>query len=338
MDIKDMRRSTYIVNSVIILIVVGLGLFFLYSKAYFLVWFSIPVLLVYILGFVLVAKDQLEAYVSIVYFCIFLYMCVCTVCLGFTFGFHLYCLSMIPIIFHIEYLATKINARKVNAFVVSCIILLGYLAVTVYCAFNKPIYELDEEIGWGFYLINSLIVIAFLFFYSRMVLKLSMEYENKLRSAALVDQLTGLFNRHYMITELEKADGENKSCFLAMVDIDDFKKINDTYGHSAGDFVLTNVARIMREVCKGSKIARWGGEEFLILSLGTIEGGGYELIDMVRARIEAEASCYGNDQIKVTITCGVADHASGRSIEQWVGEADGKLYIGKGSGKNKVVK
>ena len=335
MDTKRIKRFTYIINTVILLLVIGLAGFFVLCKAPFLIWFSIPTLFVYIIGYILIAKDRLDIYVRIVYFWITIYFCLCTICLGYKIGMHLYCMSMIPIIFYTEYMADKMGKARVNAFVVSGIIAIGYLISTGYSAFLGPIYNVDNSIAGAFWIFNSVIVLAFLVIYSRLMLSLIGDYENKLKETALIDRLTGLYNRHYMISRLESAAKE-APYFIAMLDIDNFKKINDRYGHNAGDYVLVNVARIMKENCRNSKISRWGGEEFLILTPGDIAGGA-SLIEQLRSAVEKEDFSFGEDHIKVTITAGLADYTGDVSVDKWVNTADENLYKGKKSGKNKVV-
>ena len=314
MDLNRIRRFTYSVNTVILLLVIGLAGFFYLCKATILLWFSIPTLLVYVIGYVIIAKDRLDVYVRLVYFWITLYMCLCTYCLGYKIGFHLYCMSMIPIIFYTEYMADKLGRKKINAFVVSGIIAICYLI----SAFN------------------SVIVLAFLVFYSRLMLSLIGDYEKKLRQTAQIDKLTGLYNRHYMSGKLETSMSEGKPQFITMVDIDDFKKINDRYGHNAGDYVLVNVARIMREVCSGSIVSRWGGEEFLILTYGSLEEG-LPVIEKFRQRVESEDFIFGEQHIKVTVTAGAFAYTAGITADKWISAADDNLYKGKKSGKNKVV-
>ena len=337
MDLQRIRRFTYIINTIIFALVIGLAGFFYLCKATILLWFSIPTALVYVLGYFLIHKDRLDIYVRLVYFWITFYMCLCTVCLGYKIGFHLYCFSMIPIIFYTEYMADKLGKTKINAFVVSGIVAICYLLSTGYAAFFGPLYTTDNSIAGAFWATNSVIVIAFLVFYSRLILSLIGDYENKLQDAALKDQLTGLYNRHYMLDELDKTAAEGKEYFLAMVDIDDFKQINDQHGHNAGDFILASVARIMKETCTKSSISRWGGEEFLILTPGPISGTGLELIETLRKKIESEDFVFEGTHINVTITAGLAEFSADRSVDKWVDEADDKLYLGKGSGKNKVV-
>ena len=318
-------------------LVIALAGFFCLCKASILIWFSIPTLMVYILGYVLIAKDRLDIYVRLVYFWITLYMCLCTVCLGTKPGFHLYCLSMIPIIFYTEYMSEKLGKTRINAFVASGIIGICYLLSTAYTAFIGPVYFVENSLTGAFWVLNSVIVLAFLVYYSRLMLSLIGDYENKLRETAHTDRLTGLYNRHFMMTELESSMKKGSSLFVAMVDIDDFKNINDRYGHNAGDFVLINVSRIMREVCSDCRISRWGGEEFLILFSDRSREDVLALTESLRKRMEAEDFVFAEDHIKVTITAGLGAYAAAISVDQWVKIADDNLYTGKKSGKNKVV-
>ena len=336
MDLARIKRFTYIINTVILFLVIALAGFFFLCKAPILIWFSVPTLMVYIIGYILIAKERLDIYVRLVYFWITLYMCLCTFCLGYKIGFHLYCLSMIPIIFYTEYMADKLGKTRVNAFVVSGIIGICYLLSTGYTAFVGPVYKVDNALAGAFWAFNSVIVLAFLVFYSRLMLSLIGDYEKKLTNVAHTDRLTGLYNRHFMMTELESSVADGNLLFVAMIDIDDFKKINDTYGHNAGDYVLVNVSRIMHEVCGNCRISRWGGEEFLILSSGIIRENVISLAETLRKKIASEDFVFGDEHIRVTITTGLASY-NGDSVDNWIKTADENLYTGKKSGKNRVV-
>ena len=111
MVMHDLKKLTRLINTIILVMVFGLMGFFAISKATFMVWFSIPTALVYILGFFLIQNDRLDIYLRMVYGWLTLYMSLATVCLGYEFGFHLYCMSMIPIIFYTEYMAYKLGRK-----------------------------------------------------------------------------------------------------------------------------------------------------------------------------------------------------------------------------------
>jgi diguanylate cyclase (GGDEF)-like protein len=124
--------------------------------------------------------------------------------------------------------------------------------------------------------------------------------------------------------------------FLAIADIDDFKKINDSYGHNAGDAVLKAVSERMKQQCPECRIARWGGEEFLILSQKNSEDG-KALLEQMRQAIAGKAVSFEQQCIPVTMTIGIAARQPEQSIDAWIQNADSKLYIGKNNGKNQIV-
>ena len=139
-----------------------------------------------------------------------------------------------------------------------------------------------------------------------------------------------------MVTDGElngkEAFADDKVYYIAMLDIDNFKMINDKYGHLAGDEVLRRVALTMEEVCKDSTVSRWGGEEFLIL---TEEGA--ELIERLRRKVEEMDIEFDSQVIHATFTAGVELKNTDIAFNKWIVAADEKLYFGKNNGKNRVI-
>ncbi|NPA60015.1 MAG: diguanylate cyclase [Epsilonproteobacteria bacterium] len=165
------------------------------------------------------------------------------------------------------------------------------------------------------------------------------ELEVKSRQAHY-DQLTSIYNRHrfneLFEIEKERTDRSNGIMSIVIIDIDDFKKINDTYGHNVGDIVLKTFSQLIQNKIRISDIlARWGGEEFVILLPDTDVSGGYETAEQVRKVIESHKfSTVG----KVTASFGVAEYEHKQSLEELVKRCDKALYIAKSGGKNQVVK
>jgi diguanylate cyclase (GGDEF)-like protein len=304
--------------------------------ATFLVYFSIPTAFVYLIGYYLIAKGHLHVYVRMVYLWLTLYMCVATVCLGYAYGFHLYCFSMIPVMYVAEYMAYKLERRSLRALYVSLCIAITYLISTGYAALFGPVYQRDQRVAGFFWFFNAVTVFGFLIFYTNYLIKQIIASEEKLREMAQVDPLTKLYNRRYMKKCLDGAKDHGTAGFLAMADIDDFKQINDHYGHAAGDEVLMYVSNAMKEVCMDCEVARWGGEEFLIFSEKAENGA--ELMEALRERIAAEPVQWEQNTIPVTITVGVSTRKDGQSVEDWIRDADQKLYHGKNHGKNRIVR
>ena len=332
MVLEELKKLTLVINTVILFLVFGLMGFFWYCHATFLVWFSIPTAAVYIVGFFFIKKGYLDLYVRLVYGWLTLYMSITTLCLGSDFGFHLYSLSMIPIIFYTEYMAYKINTKTINTVFYSALVIATYLITTGYSAYSGPIYETDSNIAGVFWLTNSVVVLGFLTFYSRVLVKMTIASDKELSDRANKDRLTRLYNRHYMMEKLKEAYNDNETYNIAMLDIDNFKSINDKYGHAAGDEVLIRVASTMEDICKDSVVSRWGGEEFLILTKAD-----HELIEKLRSAVENLNVVFEDQTIAVTVTAGVEQKKKEVTVDKWIVAADEKLYFGKNNGKNRVI-
>lgn len=165
------------------------------------------------------------------------------------------------------------------------------------------------------------------------------EKNEALRNIANTDELTGAYNRHYfdkvIITEFERNNRYYESLSLLIFDIDHFKKVNDTWGHSVGDDVLTAVASVIKEnIRKPDVFIRWGGEEFTILLPQTNLAGALAVGEKLRVMLEnIEHPQVG----KVTASFGVAERIMGESFESWFKRLDEALYKAKESGRNCVV-
>ena len=156
------------------------------------------------------------------------------------------------------------------------------------------------------------------------------------------DPLTGLFNRRAFLEKIEneaiRFKRNQKPFSILFGDIDLFKKINDTYGHSAGDAILVNISSILNtEKREIDQVARWGGEEFLILLPETNLKGAVQLGNKIRKSISAKPITHEGQEINVTMSFGVSEYNSETHIEKIIDLADQRLYLAKNSGRNKVV-
>ena len=165
---------------------------------------------------------------------------------------------------------------------------------------------------------------------------------------AVTDELTGLFNhrrfQEVMTQEVERARRYDQEMGLIMLDIDNFKRVNDTYGHLQGDMVLREVARVLRQSSREiDEPARYGGEEMAVALPQTDLEGAYRFAERVRRRIEALdlPLLDGDGTLKVTASFGAASLASssaGDGKDALVAAADAALYRAKRSGKNRTVR
>ena len=163
------------------------------------------------------------------------------------------------------------------------------------------------------------------------------------RQKALVDPLTGLPNRAAWneraaleVARWQRYGGELQ---LAVLDVDLFKRINDNYGHLAGDRVLKIIAQeLAKRLRKTDFIARFGGEEFVVLLPATPLEGAEQLLETLRAAIEACPFHFKGERLVITLSGGLTGFASGDSLEQAFERADQALYQAKGSGRNRIIR
>lgn len=333
---EKLTKLTFLVNTVILIMVFGLMAFFWLIDVPFLVLFSVPTSFIYLIGYYLIHKGKLDLYVWMVYFWLTFYMGVTTVCLGYSFGFHLYCMSMIPVLYVTEYLSMKLKKDSLKALPVSLAVVIFDLICTGYVSYFGPVYERDRKEAGIFWLMNSVFVFGFLIFYTDYMTKQVVQSEKKLMQQAHIDNLTGLYNRHFMVDVLGHTDTSEKEYILAMADIDHFKNINDTYGHNAGDYVLKRFSQMLKDVCHDATIGRWGGEEFLVLVAK--ESADEDYFERLRKELEKTVFESEGVQINVTVTVGVTDSIPGESMDDWVHRTDENLYYGKNHGRNTVVR
>ncbi|WP_203696601.1 bifunctional diguanylate cyclase/phosphohydrolase [Catellatospora coxensis] len=168
-----------------------------------------------------------------------------------------------------------------------------------------------------------------------------------LRTAAITDQLTGLYNRRFfkeMIdVEADHAERRRLPLSLILIDLDHFKEVNDTYGHTVGDAVLADVAQRLRREVRGSDLlCRYGGEEFVCLLPGTPAPAAYELAERLRQTLRSTPTAIAGVPEPVTLTAslGVATDEPGRGridTDALIDEADQAVYRAKALGRDRVV-
>ncbi|HSW60196.1 MAG TPA: sensor domain-containing diguanylate cyclase, partial [bacterium] len=163
--------------------------------------------------------------------------------------------------------------------------------------------------------------------------------EKQLESMASTDELTGLWNRRYFFeighNECKRTRRYKAKFAMLMIDIDNFKNINDTYGHAAGDIVLKSVTRTFRKGLRDVDIAaRIGGEEFAVLMPNTDIDGAKIVAERLRGSVESSSVEYEGKVLKITISIGISDCSNVNSIDEMMKNADDALYVAKNEGRN----
>jgi len=159
------------------------------------------------------------------------------------------------------------------------------------------------------------------------------------REAAYRDFLTGLHNRRHFFEQgakLHQQASQHGGAVAAMLDVDHFKKVNDTYGHDAGDIVLIELARLLSRHFGQYLLARLGGEEFAVIIGGTTLKTARELLEAFRLEAENSPAQYDDQTIPYTVSIGLTDQL-GESVDDFIKTADQHLYQAKTGGRNRIV-
>ncbi|GFP75245.1 GGDEF domain-containing protein [Clostridium fungisolvens] len=235
-----------------------------------------------------------------------------------------------------------INTHKLIILILSVIAIISLIIIFKYIIANNP--TLGIKVLTFFIIVIAVdALILYKFIHNKLqqinVKLAKLEEENiKLKEEVLVDKLTGAFNRrklHEIIeVELERCNRYNIPLAMIIFDIDDFKKINDKYGHSRGDLILKNITKVITsKLRKTDFFIRWGGEEFVILAPETNLEGALILGEKVRKLVSENIYV---ELERVTVSVGASEYKKELTYKEFFDKADKALYIAKNSGKNNV--
>lgn len=326
----------------------------LIGKVDFLFVLNVLATLFYVfLGFFLSSKESYKSLFIAAFIEAEINATISSIMLGDGYEFMIYTLCLIPGAF---YLAHTWPAEVKNKYGISMIpsistliVSIMYVLVDVMNAVIPPVYAGESILKLRpiFHYFNILIAVVLLLAFSilfalevRYIQKLLNDENSRLGEIASRDPLTKAYNRRslYNIINDEIENDEHLKFGLIILDIDNFKKINDTYGHVVGDQVLVRVASVMKEnLRENDHFCRWGGEEFLLMIHGNEED--YAIVaERIRDGIEKQVFHADETEFFVTATLGIAEYQTGIQIRTLVDMADQKMYFGKKHGKNQVVK
>lgn len=285
----------------------------------------------------IIRKDFSERSMVYTYFEILIFSVLSELALGPDYGFFLYIVGMSAAVFYL--VPSYGNKRFLYQFIgIVTVILLEGIILIFHVSFPS-IQKAAALFQVHIYLVNigitATIVLAATFIYSRETEKVykSLEYSNN------HDALTGLYNRGFLVRYIEEIPYEKRTNFvIAMVDIDFFKKVNDTYGHEAGDKVLRKVASCLQDAAGEKNLAvRWGGEEFILYFPDDAQETVYTKMEQLRQEVESLVIPAAGGHIRITITSGIAGGLADSNYEKVIRSADEKLYLGKQRGRNRVI-
>lgn len=306
-------------------------------------FYAIGLLLLFLIVFLISYKIKMHALIMSLCFVMMLNALYFSLCIGVLPMYHVQLFIAILLFF---YKSSETTYYRVTSVVVSG---MASLAIVLYVMEHGAILTSTSSgnvvlvVGNTVYILAKISLFAYFFMlkFSASETKI-MKYSRKLEMIATTDPLTKLQNRRGMFKHIEDyikdTPDNNLILTLCIGDIDFFKKINDTYGHEAGDYVLETLAKIMNEFMKDKgMVARWGGEEFLFSFEGINGDHAFEHMNKLLHLIEKYEFSYSGTDISVTMTFGIEEYDEKEGVEKSVSKADQKLYMGKEAGRDRVV-
>jgi diguanylate cyclase (GGDEF)-like protein len=218
------------------------------------------------------------------------------------------------------------------------------VAISLISVFNYSLYpELMDLVllHSSFVKVMNLIITLFsLFYLTNLYLVELRTTREKLDYNSNHDVLTGLYNRRFFEGIMKRSKEEKETSYsVAMLDVDDFKKINDTYGHETGDRVLAAVSKCIEASLPENAVAvRWGGEEFVLYLPQVDSARALDVLNDFRAKLSEQEIYHKGNRVVITATIGLCTGESIADYEEYIRQADEKLYWGKQHGKNQIVK
>lgn len=285
-----------------------------------------------------VYKEWFSIYAIAIYLEVAMHMTLAVLFTGWGSGFQITLIGMNVLAFYAEYSARALKIKYVRVMPFCLIGFILYIGSYIYLHFNPAPYELTGKAEFWLTILWGVIVFVINLFVLQLLVYIANSSEEKLEFQLFHDKLTGLPNRYFLAENLKEVEnGKIKKYWIAIGDIDNFKRINDTYGHKCGDYVLITIGKILGE--KAVVCYRWGGEEFIFCE--TAARSFEEIVSFLdEARKEIENYPFefeGQELGRITMTFGAACSGNAKTLNDVFREADAKLYEGKLSGKNKVV-
>ncbi len=311
-------------------------MYYLYYGATYLAIVNAISSVLYII-LLIAAKNDSERSIMIAFTEILIFSVICEFLTVGSCGFIYYPLGMVAVIFH---LVSTTRAKRTMLQIMS---IIGTFIIYLIDITNfVPIENIATDLGYHkpFIVFSNLLVavitmvyVSYLYITEQEQSKAMLEYNMN------HDQLTGLYNRRFFYSAIETIKRSTGEFSLAMVDLDNFKKINDTYGHEFGDAVLKDLSDILKSSMGESDIAvRWGGEEFILFMPGIGLASAEKILEGMQDKIRNHQVMLGGKSVSFTATIGLAYGDDLKEYEQVINTADQMLYWGKNHGKNRIVK
>lgn len=347
----DNENETKTVPVMLRIISVSMILYFLLMLAYLMniglmvpVIFNMICIILLCASFLLTYKEKYSLAVLLSHIGIIIWIFLAILYLGWECGAQQFVTLLLVSIFMTSYVERRIKVEY------SILLILIHVGLHLFMTTNVAFYAqsfwemLYTHIISIVFCFGTIIAVVVTFSHNSISMEAKLKgYNANLKRLANVDPLTGLKNRrcmmNYLKENVESTNGkEVGNAVIAIGDIDFFKRFNDRYGHACGDEVLVELAALFMDFMEDKgEVARWGGEEFLLVFNDCDMNRGIEYMDKLLHRIRLMNIRYGGEELRVTMTFGISEYDNDKTIDAIINQADKKLYYGKQNGRNRLV-
>lgn len=334
--------SIFISNVFLLCTHIFLMIFYILVKSWLMILINIYSIAIYVY-FRKKCVQRPYLWTNIAFFEIWIHIIFAVLSFGLNLGFQNWIYGLITSFFLPVISNTKKKIKR--SYIIGTVFVSTYylLAIALNIFHFKPFITLNNAYVYIMFIINTAVSFTGIFVLTYFYTSLHKSKQAELTKKAEYDELTSLYNR-YALNELgniriNEANNEKSTFDIAIIDIDYFKNINDTYGHDIGDKALEKIADILRIFSiKGIVPVRWGGEEFILLSTTSINHEEFiKIIEKMRIYIDKKEFKIGGNNVKLTISAGIASYRNKQTLEQLIKLADENLYKAKETGRNKVI-
>lgn len=336
MSMKRIKLLCYVAAGFFFLVHAAMCLIFRLHHITPLIFMNLFSMAFYIGMLVLIDRNLFREFVTLTFLEINLHMGMAIYYVGWDAGFQVTLIGICIMLAYAEYIGRSMNLKYYRFIFLAPISLLTYLLSYILSLKNTAPYLLPDHLNHMFQIGWALVTFIIMIFVTQVFVVGASTSQEKLKYQATHDKLTGIPNRVFMYEQLKKvfSGAEPNRYWLAITDLDDFKKFNDTYGHNCGDYVLVTIAKLLQ--IPGLDVCRWGGEEFLLVGKRG-SSTPYEILQQVRQTVSDYPFEYEGNVLHMTMTVGMSWLEPGMTVDEWISAADTKLYEGKAAGKNRIV-
>ena len=336
----SINMVTFYANILILVMHVLLFILYFLANARFMLIINTVAIIIYSYYFKRCVTDSV-LYSQIAFTEIWIHMIAAVVAFGWGPGFQNWTYALVGAFFLPSLSSYKDGTSPKRPYIVGLIFIATYYILAIlFIVLDIPAkHPLSEFNNHLLFTLNTLVSFVSIFTFTFFYTSIHRRKENDLLMRADYDELTNLKNRHAIKEIIDSEIDSNNTFSLAILDIDFFKKVNDTYGHQTGDAVLKHLANQMKKLERfGIISSRWGGEEFLILGPSDMSNKDFiKLIEEFRKKVESSIIKANKNIIHITLSIGVAEYTGESSIRTVVKKADNNLYEAKESGRNRIV-